>query len=794
MTTRTVEQVDEWESRSFSGGYRGLQDLSDENFSGIVAAGPTRLCLTKGKVVGILDGDIEDFEDASGTVYEAPSPALPLLAVMQDRSDEVRAEYYTEETAIEEVDRTLTQGNFTGFVVLSENVLSGDYYLVYHQGRSMSVAWVGESGQLLTEDEAFERANDEVGIYEVRPVDIDVIDIPEVATTGGAADAGSAAAATAEADAAADASAATDAGQDATDSAAAASDAAETAEPDGEEATEADPADDQATAQDEGVGADEAEESVSASGAEPTESQPSGGTRGGSQSGAGAGRSADAPSEAQAGSGTRTGEAGSGHQGGGGREAASSQAGGTRSGGGQGRGTQGGAPQDDSAGQGGGQQPSGGHRGGRRSDTSDRSDGAGGVGELETRSIPSLDPDRSSGPGGETTGGGDAETRGANTQGQSTPGGQPPADNPSGQRQAGGQGEQAGGRQPADRARGQGPAGGQPRQQAGGANQQRDHAGAGEQAGGAGAVEDLEAELREREADIERLESELSEAEQARDELRTERDELEERVEQLERRINELRTEEGGESIADRERMSPGEVIEGTNLFVRYDSKGEATLEDAFNGNAESGAVNDNLEVQHHTQFEAEDVAVNGEPFTTFLEGTLQHQFVDWVVRVLPYEIRDTGHEESLKTLYEALPQIDRAELNGVISVVYEEDGEEQRTQERFDIVLRDRMGNPLAVANMNESRQPASQSMMESLIAAAQRVGESKESLAGAFLVTSSFFEPEAMEAAADATGSGLLSRDKRQSFVKLSRKDGFHLCLVEAREEQFNLSVPEI
>jgi hypothetical protein len=187
-------------------------------------------------------------------------------------------------------------------------------------------------------------------------------------------------------------------------------------------------------------------------------------------------------------------------------------------------------------------------------------------------------------------------------------------------------------------------------------------------------------------------------------------------------------------------------------------------------------------------------VAVDGEPFDDYLESTIRYRFVEWVVRVLPYEIRDTGHEGALKDLYDAMPRIDRAELNGVISVIYEEEGEEQRSQESFDVVLRDRMGNPLAVANMNESRDPASQGMMEGLITAAQRVSESKESLAGAFLVTSSFFEPEAMEAASQATGGGLLSRDKRESFVKLSRKEGFHLCLVEARESQFNLSVPEI
>jgi len=46
----------------------------------------------------------------------------------------------------------------------------------------MSVAYVAPADALITDDEAFEQADDEVGIYEVRPVDIEPIDIPEPAT------------------------------------------------------------------------------------------------------------------------------------------------------------------------------------------------------------------------------------------------------------------------------------------------------------------------------------------------------------------------------------------------------------------------------------------------------------------------------------------------------------------------------------------------------------------------------------------------------------------------------------
>ena len=179
MSTRVVDRVDDWDEQSFADGYSGLHDLADRDFSGVVRAGGAELFMTKGVVVGIRRGTIEDFEDASGTTYIAPTPALPLLAIMQERSEEVRAQYYTEDTSIAEVDRTLEDGGFTGFVELSENVLSGDYYLVYHRGRSMSVAFVGNSKRLIQDDDAFDQANDEVGIYEVRPVDIEAIEIPE---------------------------------------------------------------------------------------------------------------------------------------------------------------------------------------------------------------------------------------------------------------------------------------------------------------------------------------------------------------------------------------------------------------------------------------------------------------------------------------------------------------------------------------------------------------------------------------------------------------------------------------
>lgn len=234
--------------------------------------------------------------------------------------------------------------------------------------------------------------------------------------------------------------------------------------------------------------------------------------------------------------------------------------------------------------------------------------------------------------------------------------------------------------------------------------------------------------------------------------------------------------------------------MDGTDLFVRYDSKGEPTLKTAHDSGASRSDVIENLNVEYHTQFETDGAVVSGQPFDAFLRDTIEYRFVSWLLRQLPFEIRDTGHQNALSDLYDALPLIDRAELNGEATVEYTEEGQTKRSQETFDVVLRDRMGNPLVVTNFNDTREAAAEDDMRSLVTSATRVGESHDTLAGAMYVTASFFEPGALETAAESTGGGLLSRDKRESFVKVSRKQGYHLCLVEARDEQFHMAVPEL
>ena len=190
MDAERRAEITGWDAREFSDGFAGLGRLVDRGFSGAVTNGTGWLFVFEGRVVGTADADLDAFADASGTVYEAPAAVLPVLFAMQERGGEPRAQYYTNDTPLSEADRKLTQGGFTGYVELSENVLSGDYYVTYTAGESMAAAYVGNSRRLETGDEAFELADDEVGIYTVYEVDLDVQEIPAAEASGGATTAG----------------------------------------------------------------------------------------------------------------------------------------------------------------------------------------------------------------------------------------------------------------------------------------------------------------------------------------------------------------------------------------------------------------------------------------------------------------------------------------------------------------------------------------------------------------------------------------------------------------------------
>jgi len=890
MTTRAVAEMDDWDTVPFGGGYAGLRDLADAEFSGIVQSGAAKCCLLNGTVVGVLDGRIEDFEDADGTAYEAPTPALPLLALMQERGDEVKAKYYTEDTPLSEVDRKLSEGGFSGYIELSENVLSGDYYTVYHAGRSMSVAWVGNMGELLTDDEAFRRADDEVGIYEVRQADVEPVEIPGgsngsstgATAAGGVAGAGTGGAgpetnpggetgdraATDDGSGAESTRAATDStsgatGTDGTVETAGADDGATGDDSDGlaTGTTSSSTADGEAPATDGHETAVESADGSSDEGdsvddsADDSRSESTRSTTDPAVEESPTASKTD-PSGAEA---SRTGEVTETTGGEGPTDVAeradaavtdsttaeptdttpepaedsddrrrardqrgSSDADATTAGAGGLAGTE--RPESTT-------REAADSRGSDAGDTHDSGSSAVSPADrLATRSIPSLAPSRTTDDvgsdgvvGADGPSAGTSRSEDTREQESSPPSGPQTAEsapehdtaNDTDPDRAESQSESA----VRDASGGSGAASSpETTESDSGSRPATDESGRGTSSE---RVAELEAELEERDAEIERLESELAAAESEREDLRreletvrderdalqserdvlqSERDELaaelDEREAELQRvrgELNELEAELGGASDAE-QRLSPAEALDGTNLFVRYESKGKATLESAHGGSASREEVDENLNLELHTQFDAASATVGSQPYEPFLRGTLQYRFVDWVVGELLWEIRDTGKAAALEGLYDAIPQIDRAELDGTVTVEFTEDGQQRRSEESFDIVLRDRMGNPLVVANLNDSRQAASQEMMNTLVTAGSRVAESSPSLAAAVFVTSSFFEPGALETAADATSGSLLSRDKRESFVKLSRKQGYHLCLTEAREEQFHLAVPEL
>jgi hypothetical protein len=308
----------------------------------------------------------------------------------------------------------------------------------------------------------------------------------------------------------------------------------------------------------------------------------------------------------------------------------------------------------------------------------------------------------------------------------------------------------------------------------------------------------LEAERDELNEEVADRRAEHEELVEERDSLRSERAEQEERIEELEAECERLRAEvdrleselDAGAGPSSTESMSAEQALSGTNLFVRYDSKGQATLKHAHAGEASRDDVSENLRLEHHTTFETEGVVVDEQPFEAFLHDTTEYAFAHWVISELLYEIGGTGNRSGLAGVFDAIPDIDRVELHGEVGVETP-DGVEQRA---FDVICRDRMGDPLFVADINPSRNTTTEAMVGSLVDNTGAIAAEEESLAAGFYVTESFYEPGALETVAERTDGGLLARSKKRSFVKLSRKRGYHLCLVEARDGEFHLNVPEL
>jgi len=642
MHSRAAEQIDEWPTRPVGDG--GLSDLAASGFTGAVSAADEWLFMLNGHAVGVTGGDVEAFS-AGATAREAPAPSLPLLFAMFESDGERRGRYYTEQTSLREVHETLRDGGFTGYVELSENVLSGDYYVAYYGGDPTYAAFLGESNRLETGEAAFDRATDEVGIYTVTAVDVSPLDLPD--------DAGASAAA-----------APADAGVDPPDSGAGSG----SADPGPSDRRSAPTADDAS--------------------APPGESE--------------------SPAEER-------------------RDVARPD-----------RGTEWPEWTADAGGEPAGERPSP-DRAAPPAPPTLPDDLTPAV-----RYVPGAPAPTVSAGANETGAPGDTSVERAN-------------------RKAGGGGSQSEARRD-DYAEESPP------------NDAADN--------GQSALDALRERATELDARVERLEATNDRLEAERENLLAERDRLRERVAELQTE----RAGDDGASAPARDSLSPDEALAGTDLFVRYRAEGDATLDDAHAGADNRDALRENLDVGYHTRFDADATVVDGRPFEEYLADTLERRFVSWLIGDLLYEIRETGRADGLRALYDALPEVDRAELHGEIA------GDEGETV-RFDVVCRDRLGNPLLCVDGHESREPATGDEMTSLLERAGAIAAAHDSFAGAFLVTESFFDPTALELANERTASGgLLGGGKRASFVELTRKRGYHLGLVEGRNGRFHVTVPEL
>ncbi|MFC7203885.1 hypothetical protein ACFQJC_10180 [Haloferax namakaokahaiae] len=696
MDSEIIDAVTGWDSAPAGRGYAGLRELADSGFTGAVVTNLTWSFMLNGRLLGVFDGTIEDFDDASFEAHRAPDPSLPLLYAMMETGGETRAQYYTEDTPLSDADSTLKAGGFTGYIELSENVLSGDYYVVYHGGKSLSAAYVGNSRRLITDDEAFERANDEIGIYNVIDVDLDIVEIPD---------------AEAEPESAPAATPAADDGS---------SDEPE-AEGEVETTTESEPETPESAPE-------TTDEPVEVAEAEPSAAETSSAA---DTSSAVSEESADVVTEAEPTTAEPT------------TAAPDSES----------------APETVTA-----ASPAG-----ASSDSvaeSEQSEGDGSdvfSAEAEwrnARSIPSLDP--------KSTAGESVKKRKKRTSKSAT-----------------GRKRSAKSRTQSQDAKQTQPQRTRTRQRT--QSKQSSQASNGAQSGA------LREKLTAVTAERDKLESQKESLQQKLEQTQAENEQLEARVADLEAEIERLESTLADIDVhtAD-ETMGADEALRGTNLFVRYKRKGEATLEKAHRGQVKRDELLENLRLEHHTTFDTESLSVDGQPYEEFLHATAEFGFAKWVVTDLLYEIGETGNRSELAGVFNSIPEVDRVELYGSVSIPLGDEGDSETR--RFDVIFRDQMGEPLFVANMNDSRDPATESMVRQLIKDSKAVAESGDTLGSAFVVTKSFFEPEALEATAAETGGGLLSRSKRKSFVKLSRKQGYHLCLVEARSGEFHLNVPDI
>ena len=649
MDARTV--VAEWETSSFDGGTDGLARLG-RGFSGAVESDGDWLFVADGEAVAVVAGfetaptatDLDGFDPTGGRRHEASAAAAARLAPMLALDGEVRGEYFSDDTPVATVNETLSSGGFTGYLELAENVLSGDYYVVYDDGEPSYAAYLGATGEPVTGKEAETKTKNEVGIYSVVAADLPTVELPSSPESTGSA-------------------AATGADRDVGGT------------------------DDDIGGADQNVG-----------GADGTISRP-GETAISDDTPA---TSTDTPATEPA------------------------------------------ATDDDGVGTG---------------------DSPAAEPDDELRSVPSLDPHRTDRPG-------DAADTGATASAVET-------DDVAG--------SETTGRNDRVGTGGTEPATGDPDRGVVETDETEPTTGdAGSRGAGTGEASGVgTASTRSGGTD--------AAADAALGEVRAELRRLRETQERLERRVAALEDGDdggGASSGTAGPSLSPTEALSKTTLFVREGTRGGPTLEDAHQGRTDRNALAANVELERHTRFDAAGATVGGEPYEPFLESSRAYRFVRWVTTELPFEIRATDSADAMRHLYDAIPDADRAFFDETVAV---DDGDERR-EVTFDVVVRDREGEPLVVATLEEGREPTGAAAVEPLVTDVSDFCAVDDTVAAAFVVTASYFEADATELAREATSGSLLSRGRYRSFVSLARKNGFHFCLVEGRESSLHMTLPEL
>jgi len=742
----TKSLIAEWETVPITDGYRGLVTLVEREFNGVITNGNAGIFLLSGNIIGIIDAELEDFEAVSLTAARSPDRGLPLLAVMKEADVDPTAQYYTNEQPLAEAMDTLEESGFTGYIELSENVLSGDYYTIFHGGKSTHVAFVGAGGRLMTGEDAYDQAIDEVGIYAVHQTPVDIIELPESVT-------------------------AVKSNND---------DNPTEREVDDRSAKRSSTVSHQkSTNTSDRGGDDDADAEAQRNGNDTPKGQAAPGTNsstpvktadGDSQEGI---EQIDPDPETETETETETEEW---------QENPDAWQNPSQLGNNGTEDTTQTADSDIEA-----------NEIERVQSSNDESleNGEIDADEDKTASSPAIDETDMT-PVGESPE--PAEQRPTDARAQD-----PLLSSEESTQQTVPRASQSQENEPTSPVKRTSTSTAPPEDSipeaendtidSSGPSKEVDPLAVERLRGRLSAFEERLSVMTEQRDELRRRCDTLSNTNQT---LRDRIDSLEAKREELSRENDELQTELSAvkEVSSNRESLSPMKALSQTSLFIRYDNQKATTLSHI---EQDSGSVEDlreNISIEYHTEFDIDEVEIEGELYEPFLHGTAAFGFVRWLVTDVPFQIMETNHIAELGGIFNKLDDIDRVGCREMVQV----ESVDSSFEGTFDLVLRNTVGEPLFVADIHSSRQPTAAPRVQTMVEKATQVGKINPTLSGAFLITQSFFEPAALRAATEATTNGLFSWSGRRSYRKLTRKNGFHLSLVERRDESFHFDLPDI